>query len=94
MGMRSKIGTALFGMSMVLGANASSALPVGVAHQSPAADLQISATAVGYRRGFPVYSLGPYPSGFGDEIRTGRPYYAGRSYGHRSYRHHYRRWRW
>ena len=28
--------------------------------------------------GFPVWALGPYPSGFGDERRTGRPYYAGR----------------
>ena len=29
------------------------------------------------RGGFPVWALGPYPSGFGNETRTGRPFYAG-----------------
>lgn len=41
------------------------------------------------RRGFPVYALGPFPSGFGDELRTGRPFYAGRSYDRRSYGYGY-----
>ena len=81
-------------LSLAGGATAAPAGPgvLGVATQ-PQALSQSDITTVRYRGGgFPVWALGPIPSGFGPEQRTGRPFIAGSrySYGyHRGYRRYY-----
>lgn len=92
--MKSKTRMGLAAVALLAVAGAAEAAPSTTA-AGAAAPGAVDASAVleqvRHRRGFQVWSLGPYPSGFGDERRTGRPFIAGRSYG---YRHIYRYRRW
>ena len=75
------------GAGLLLATGDATALPA--ARPTASADVvpQAMLHKVQYSGGFRVWALGPIPSGFGDEFRTGRPFIAGRTYyGRRAYR--------